>query len=239
MVQKEISVASVIIKKRRDMGFKKNIQETFSFQPFEGLKKMIEGRGVKVDAKPSVPKPVRLKKEEVLTDEELFAREMSGVKEIQEFRAIRVGSRKTSLPCKKGNRESEALTALKEIVAGRRAVNLEDTQEYVEWINEDFRGDITKLLHEGRFSVKDCLDLHGMSVEESEEEVESFFKEALSKRHKCVKIIHGRGLRSPRGPVLKETLIKRLSGKYRKYVVAFVTARQCDGGLGALYILLK
>jgi DNA-nicking Smr family endonuclease len=54
-----------------------------------------------------------------------------------------------------------------------------------------------------------------------------------------VKIIHGRGLRSPRGPVLKEKLIKRLSGKYRKHVVAFVTARQCDGGLGALYILLK
>jgi DNA-nicking Smr family endonuclease len=221
------------------MGVKKNIPETFSFQPFEGLKKMIEGRGIKVAPITAVSKPVLPKKEEALTDEELFAREMSCVKEIKEFRSLRVDLKKTPTPCKKDNQENEALTALREIVAGRRAINLPDTQEYVEWVNEDYRGAITRLLHEGRFSVKDCLDLHGLSVEESEEEVESFFKEALKRRHKCIKIIHGRGLRSPRGPVLKETLVKRLSGKYRKYVIAFATARQCDGGLGALYILLK
>lgn len=221
------------------MGAKKNTPETFSFQPFEGLKKMIEGLGIEVASKPAVRKPVPLKKEESLTDEELFAREMSCVKEIREFRSLRADVKRAALPCKKNSRENEALTVLKDIVAGRRAVNLADTQEYVEWVNEDFSGDIARLLHEGRFSVKDCLDLHGLSVEESEEEVEAFFREALKKRYQCVKIIHGRGLRSPRGPVLKETLIKRLSGKYRKYVVAFVTARQCDGGLGALYILLK
>lgn len=221
------------------MGAKRNIPETFSFQPFEGLKKMIEGRGMKVAAKPAAPMPAPLKKEQALTDEELFAREMSNVKEISEFRAMRIVHKKKSPPCKKSNQENEALNALREIVGGRRAVNIADTQEYVEWVNEDFRADIVRPLREGRFSVKDCLDLHGLSVEESEEEVEAFFKEALAKRHKCVKIIHGRGLRSPRGPVLKEKLIKSLSGKYRKYVVAFVTARQCDGGLGALYILLK
>jgi DNA-nicking Smr family endonuclease len=221
------------------MGAKKNIPETFSFQPFQGLKRMIEVRGIRVAPSAEVRKPVLPKKEAALTDEELFAREMSGVKEIREFRTMRVGTKKAVPLCKKDCRENEALIALREIVAGRRAVDLADTQEYVEWVNEDYRGDITRLLHEGRFSVKDCLDLHGLSVEESEEEVESFFREALKRRHRCIKIIHGRGLRSPRGPVLKETLVKRLSGKYRKYVIAFVTARQCDGGLGALYILLK
>jgi DNA-nicking Smr family endonuclease len=221
------------------MGAKRNIPETFSFHPFEGLKKMIDGRGIEVSAKAAAPKPAFLNKEAPLTDEELFAREMSGVKEISEFRSLRAAVKRSAVPCKKGTRENEALTALKEIVAGRRAINLAHTQEFVEWVNKDFSSDITRLLHEGRFSVKDCLDLHGLSVEESEEEVEAFFKEALGKKYQCVKIIHGRGLRSPRGPVLKETLVKRLSGKYRKYVVAFVTARQCDGGLGALYILLK
>src|SRR5512135_956660 len=226
-------------KKGYDMGAKKNIPETFSFQPFEGLKKMIEGSGMKFAAKLAAPNPALPKKEVIPTDEELFAREMMGVKEIREFRAMRVVLKKKFPPCKKDNQEAEVMNMLREIVAGRRALNLADTQEYVEWVNEDFRSDITRLLHEGRFSVKDCLDLHGLSVEESEEEVEVFFREALKKRYQCVKIIHGRGLRSPRGPVLKKTLVKRLSGKYRKYVVAFVTARQCDGGLGALYILLK
>ena len=221
------------------MGAKRNIPETFSFHPFEGLKKMIESRGIEVASKPTVRKTEILKKEEPLDDEELFIREMAGVKEIREFRSLRADVKRAALPCRKNNPENEALVALREIIAGRRAFNLADTQEYVEWVNGDFSGDITRLLHEGRFSVKDCLDLHGLSVEESEEEVEAFFREAIKKRYQCVKIIHGRGLRSPRGPVLKEKLIKRLSGKYRKHVVAFVTARQCDGGLGALYILLK
>jgi len=47
------------------------------------------------------------------------------------------------------------------------------------------------------------------------------------------------GLRSVRGPVLEDAVIRRLSGRYRRDVIAFVSARQCDGGLGALYVLLQ
>jgi len=54
-----------------------------------------------------------------------------------------------------------------------------------------------------------------------------------------LKIIHGRGLRSAKGPVLKNALMKWLSEHYRKHMIAFATARQCDGGLGAVYVLLK
>jgi DNA-nicking Smr family endonuclease len=42
-----------------------------------------------------------------------------------------------------------------------------------------------------------------------------------------------------KGPILKEAVISWLTGRYRRNVIAFVTARQCDGGLGALYILLR
>jgi DNA-nicking Smr family endonuclease len=54
-----------------------------------------------------------------------------------------------------------------------------------------------------------------------------------------VKVIHGRGLRSVKGARLKEAVIKRLAGHFRKDIIAYVTARQCDGGLGALYVLLR
>jgi DNA-nicking Smr family endonuclease len=81
--------------------------------------------------------------------------------------------------------------------------------------------------------------LHGLCVEEAEKEVKYFLTDSLRKGHRCVKIIHGRGLRSPGGPVLKDALITWLSGRYWKNIIAFVTARQCDGGLGALYILLR
>ena len=65
-----------------------------------------------------------------------------------------------------------------------------------------------------------------------------FFTDAIKKGHRCVKIIHGRGLRSRAGPVVKHAVIKLLSSRYRKKIIAYVTARQCDGGLGALYVLL-
>jgi len=42
-----------------------------------------------------------------------------------------------------------------------------------------------------------------------------------------------------KGPVLKDAVIRRLVGRYRKQIVAFVSARQCDGGLGAMYVLLR
>ena len=54
-----------------------------------------------------------------------------------------------------------------------------------------------------------------------------------------MKIIHGRGLRSVKGPRIKDAVVRRLLGQYRKDVIAFTSARQCDGGLGALYVLLR
>ncbi len=58
---------------------------------------------------------------------------------------------------------------------------------------------------------------------------------------RCVLIIHGRGLGSvDNQPAIKKELptwFKR--GALKKVVLAFVTAKPCDGGAGALYVLLK
>ena len=216
------------------MRVKKQEPETFVFQPFEDLKKIIEGKGLRISCKPPAAK-----KAEPVNDEELFVNAMREVREIKEFRDIPVQRRKeTPIPGKISS-DKEAIKALEEIVTGQRSVHLPDTQEYVEWINRNYRGINIRKLHDGKFSVQDCLDLHDMSVEEAENEVKFFIKDSLIKGLRCIKIIHGRGLRSPKGPVLKNSLLKWLSGRYRKFIIAFVTARQCDGGLGALYVLLR
>jgi len=216
------------------MRVKKQEPETFLFQPFEDLKKIIEAKGMRISCKPPVAK-----KEEPLNEEELFVNAMREVREIKEFRMIPVQQRAEIALQGKISSDKEAIKALEEIITGQRSFHLPDTQEYVEWINRDCRGVNIRKLHEGRFSVQDCLDLHGMSIKEAESEVEYFIKDSLIKGLRCIKIIHGRGLRSPKGPVLKNSLLQWLSGRYRKFIIAFVTARQCDGGLGALYILLR
>jgi DNA-nicking Smr family endonuclease len=207
---------------------------SFSVRPFEKLKKTIE-------SKTAVPAPARQKKKEDYTDEELFDREMDDVAEIESFRALSCdhAPRKADARPVRRDPDAETLAILGEIAAGQRPIHLPDTQEYVEWAHPDYHDTIIPKLHEGHFSIQAFLDLHGCTVAEAEQELESFVQESFQKGLRCVKIIHGRGLRSVKGARIKQAIVKRLSGHFRRDVIAFVTARQCDGGLGALYVLLK
>jgi DNA-nicking Smr family endonuclease len=231
-VYKESQSSVIIIQGEGTMGAKKQQPENFSFRPFKKLKQIIDKKGVPIT--PKQPESVKQP-----TDEELFNEAMKHVNEIREFREIPLQQKKAFPSRKRRSPDREALDALENIVAGQVPVNLSDTQEYVQWVNKDYRYDIPDRLHQGQHSIQDSLDLHGLILEEAEAEVERFIKDSIKKRHHCIKIIHGRGLRSPNGPVLKDALITWLSGRYRKHLIAFVTARPCDGGLGALYILLR
>jgi DNA-nicking Smr family endonuclease len=54
---------------------------------------------------------------------------------------------------------------------------------------------------------------------------------------RCVRVVHGKGLRSgPGGPVLKP-IVHRWLRKVEN-VAAFAAARPADGGSGAVYVLL-
>lgn len=216
------------------MGKKEQKSAIFSIRPFEKLKKKIESQ----HAVPA-PQTVPAKKEHPATEEELFTFAMSDVEEIVEFRELSCTQRRIPLDPGRKDPDSQALRTLDEIAHGETPIDLSGTQEYVEWANPDCRDDIIEKLHEGRFAVENFIDLHGCTVTEAEAEIETFLTDALRRGLRCVKIIHGRGLRSLKGPLIKETVVRRLSGHYRKSVIAYVTARQCDGGLGALYVLLK
>lgn len=171
------------------------------------------------------------------TDDELFREAMAGVREIREFREIPY-KKSGVLKCRIVHRE-DGVEMLKQVVKGERGVRLSDTGEYMEWAGRYVRGDITKKLHRGDFAVQDSIDLHGMTLREAEEALDLFFRGAVKKRLFCIKVIHGRGLGSPNGPVLKEAFRRLLHGAFSKWVLAYATARDCDGGLGATYVILK
>jgi len=198
------------------------------FTPFKGLKEALKSNEYTFNKKNII---------ENKTDEEVFLDAMADVREIREFREIPF----KSPPGIKHRhvRTDDSLEVLKQIVNGERKIRLSDTGEYIEWISPAMRKDIAQRLHQGDFSVQDYIDLHGMTLHDAEEAFSLFFKEAMKKRLFCVKVIHGRGLRSPGGPVLKEALQKWLQGSFRKWVLAYSTAKDCDGGLGATYIILK
>ncbi len=96
---------------------------------------------------------------------------------------------------------------------------------------------VLKKLRRGQYRVQAEIDLHGLTVAEAKQALREFLGAALDRQLRCVRIIHGKGLRSGhRGPVLKgvvSSVLRRV-----KPVVAYVSARQVDGGTGAVYVLL-
>ena len=96
---------------------------------------------------------------------------------------------------------------------------------------------VLKDLRRGRYSIQDELDLHGLTAVEARSMLREFMDDALLHGHRCVRIVHGKGLRSgPGGPVLKVKLNRWLP--QWEQVLAFTTAPPRDGGTGALYVLL-
>jgi DNA-nicking Smr family endonuclease len=97
---------------------------------------------------------------------------------------------------------------------------------------------VLRRLRRGEYHVQREIDLHGLSAAEARQALRGFLVEALERHVRCVRIIHGKGLRSgTRGPVLKSAV----SGLLRRTgaVLAYVSARPADGGTGAVYVLLS
>ncbi|MFZ0498101.1 MAG: Smr/MutS family protein [Steroidobacteraceae bacterium] len=97
---------------------------------------------------------------------------------------------------------------------------------------------VLRKLRRGDYRVQGEIDLHGLNVTEAKQALREFLAQALMRQWRCVRIIHGKGLRSGhRGPVLKGMVGATL----RKIgpVLAYVSARQVDGGTGAVYVLLS
>lgn len=137
--------------------------------------------------------------------------------------------------------EEEALLQLSELVAGEGPFDLSDTDEYVEGAVAGLDPRILRRLRTGGYALQAHLDLHGMLKDQANQALERFIEGARRQGHRCVLVVHGRGLHSKdQLPVLKELVRTRLArGRLAKQVLAFSTARPHDGGAGAVYVLLR
>jgi len=96
---------------------------------------------------------------------------------------------------------------------------------------------LLKQLRRGHFSVRADLDLHEMTIAVARDAVRAFLDDCIAKGEYCVRIVHGKGLRSRAdGPVLKRMTAALLAR--RKDVLAYASARPAQGGTGAVVVLL-
>lgn len=96
-------------------------------------------------------------------------------------------------------------------------------------------------LERGEFAVRSHVDLHGMPLDDARLAVDEFISKCQRRGERCVLVITGKGQNSPHQVgVLREQIPQWLArGPSSRCVLAFVTARPCDGGEGALYALLR
>jgi DNA-nicking Smr family endonuclease len=139
------------------------------------------------------------------------------------------------------DRKTEEELLLTDFVEGKTDFEWSFHPAYQEGGPERKNRPLIKKLRRGGFSVQAELDLHGLNKREAYQELEAFLKECTRRQFRCVRIIHGKGMRSANHiPVLKRMLPKWLSTKrIGPYVVAFTSAAPTDGGVGATYVLLR
>jgi DNA-nicking Smr family endonuclease len=113
-----------------------------------------------------------------------------------------------------------------------------ETGEELSYARNGIGAQTLRRLRRGHWVVQDELDLHGLTSAEARELLVEFLNRCLRRGLRCIRIIHGKGLRSKnREPVLKRKVANWLM--QRQEILAFCQARRSDGGSGAVVVLLK
>ena len=136
--------------------------------------------------------------------------------------------------------DAEALQQLRKLVETGDGFVLRHTAEYVEGSSGYIPPEMFRRLHGGFFSIQDHVDLHGLNLPAAKARFDGFMEHAIVSGKRAVLVVHGRGRCSPGLPVLKRNLFRWLvNGRWKRWVIAFTSARACDGGTGATYVLLR
>jgi len=173
-----------------------------------------------------------------LSDDQLFEFAMKDVRSLG-WSAVPLHNR-PPVEIQAQDEEQDALRALEQFVREGN-VEIEYTAEYIEGSVHPHGRLYLEDLRSGRFSVQAHLDLHGLNLQEARFVLEEFLLESVRAGFTCVRVIHGRGRHSHKHhPVLKENVQRWLcTRRMSRHVVAYSSARRCDGGGGAVYVLLR
>ena len=115
--------------------------------------------------------------------------------------------------------------------------------EQVDGSDDDFvahgvdRREIRKLKR-GEYIAADRSDLHGMTAAAACARVRRFIENSRHNGHRCVGIVHGRGLHSDGNASILRTRVRECLRSDRS-VLAYADAPSSDGGPGAVFVLLR
>jgi DNA-nicking Smr family endonuclease len=218
----------------------KSSKSSFTFKSFQDLKALLENKPFSFPERRRIDLVDHEEEQPPELEEELYKKAMEGVTPVSADKYI-----ERIFQCKlpdgtRDKEDAEVLEKLRDLVEYGKGFSVADTPEYIEGTSYNIHPSVAGRLHRGDYSIQAFVDLHGLLVEDAKEVFEKFLKWAVTTGKTGVLIIHGRGLSSPSEPVLKKKVVEWVTrGSWRKWVAAYSSARRCDGGAGATYVLLR
>ena len=217
--------------------------------PFSSLSSLVQEAGLKLKSEDKVAAPEQSRSDPSISatpqaprkanDEELFVAAMNGVQRSHWLHARHPSPQPPATPPTSPVPDGRKL--MQAAMEDETPLPILDHPEYIEgWVGVSGKK-LLPNLRNGLYSIQGQIDLHGFNRVEAQIAVEDFII-GMSRFHSCcVKIIHGRGINSAESNApLKENLQRLLATRrMARHVVAYASAPSCDGGVGAIYVLLK
>jgi len=235
-------------------GFKAQLEADTKKEEEQRKAAIAKGKAPPPPARPAPPPPRREAERptgSALDDEHSFHRMMSGVTPLDGGGRARIprttdvvpGAQKSKaaeVQAKAAVDNSRALDHLHSLVEDGVRFEVSDDGRRVEGRRVETPPDLVRSLRRGLLPVDARLDLHGMTAAQAQEALVEFLRTMRARNERCVLVIHGKGERHAGSAVLRGEIAAWLSqGKAREQVAAFATAREEDGGEGAVYVALR
>ncbi|MGD9020484.1 MAG: Smr/MutS family protein [Lysobacterales bacterium] len=171
-------------------------------------------------------------REDKPTDEELFRQAM------QDVEPLRAPARSNSKAPRKSDRPSSRVAQpTPQRAPGRKASPGGASDNHGSHRKHGVQVRTLQKLKRGRFPPADTIDLHHLTVARGLAVLQEFLDQSRTDGLQCVRVIHGKGLRSQNGPRLKQAVHRALRDD--PGVLAFTICKPADGGSGAVDVLLK
>jgi len=224
-----------------------------SFRPFAELKRMLKAcpsqescssadgfsSGNRQRNGQAAPQKVNFEPPDATDEQAIFLAAMTGVVPLEKPKQGPSPLPPAQRPSK-GDPDAESREELRQLIESGAGFVIADTPEYVEGAGYNVNPELIRRLHRGDFSIQGHIDLHGYNVPEAWEAFDRFMREAVAAGKRAVLVVHGRGLSSAGEPILKGKISQWLTtSAWRKWVLAFSSAPEFDGGAGATYVLLR
>ena len=176
-------------------------------------------------------------------DDNIFEREMAGVKPLARER--RVPLRSDLHPGNDPSLKERRRAATEAPGVDRNILTDEGVTPLDAWFVLDYKrpgvqNGVFRKLKQGRYEADAHLDLHRMTVAAARRELFSFIEEAQRLGLRTVLLIHGKG--ESKAEQEKSSILKGCANRWLQelaVVQAFHSAQPRHGGTGAVYVLLQ